>query len=170
MLSPSTICLRHGPRLGGLARRIGPAAIRGINVVIIAESQTALYAALDYLQKSDYGHLVVIHRTNVGRLDVRYVDPPPTRGVCQRQHGDEHGSELNLVEVGTSFYQPFTNPAVLWRHPGSGNICHTNYDIAGERTVPGNELTFSFGDCVPKWRVPIAGDYVLSNNATSGST
>ena len=147
-----------------------PAAIREINVVIIVEAQNALYAALDYLQRPDHGHLVVIHRTGVGRLEVRYVDPPPARGVCQRQHADEHGSELNLVAVAASFYQPFTNPAVLWRHPGSGNICHTNYDIAGERTVPGNELTFSFEDCVPKWRLPMAGDYVLRNNATGRST
>ena len=37
--------------------------------------------------------------------------------VGRGQHAHEHGSELNLVEVATSFYQPFTNPAVLWRHP-----------------------------------------------------
>ena len=144
-----------------------PAALRAIDVAIIVEAQKAVDVALDYLRRPDHGHVVVIHRMGGRRLDVRYVYRPRARGLCQRQHPYEQGADLNLVEVATSLFQPFTNPAVLWKHPVNGNVCHTNYDARGAH---GHELIFSFEDCVPKWRVPTVGDYVLKHNAKSGST
>ena len=87
-----------------------PAALRELSVANIVEAQKAVDLALDYLRKSDHGHVVVIHTIGVGRLDVRYVGPPSARGVCQRQHAYEQGDDLNLVKVATSplpaIYQP----------------------------------------------------------------
>ena len=147
-----------------------PAALREVSVANIVEAQKAVHVALDYLREPSHGNVVVIYTIGVGRLDVRCVGPPPARDVCQRQHAYEQGADLDLVEVATSLFRSFTNPAVLWKHPVSGNFCHTNYDTVGERNLPDNELIFSFEDCVPKWRFPAAGDYVLKHNATGGST
>ena len=143
-----------------------PAAIRTIEVAIIVEAQKALDVALDFLQRSDHGHVVVIYRIG-RRLDVRYVYRLRERDPCPRQHPYEPGTDLNYVEVATSFFRGFTNPAVLWKHPGNGNVCHTNYDARGAH---GHELIFSFEDCVPKWRVPTLGDYVLRHDPNRGST
>ena len=144
-----------------------PAAIQAIDVAKIVETQKALDAALVYLQRTDHGHVVVIYRIGGRRLDVRYVNPPRPVGPCKRQHPNEQGADLNDAEVATSLFRQFTNPAVLWKHPANGNFCHTNYDDKG---APGNELMFSSEDCVPKWRVPIVGDYVLKHNPTGRST
>ena len=143
-----------------------PSALRRIDVASIVEAQKAVNCALEYLTRPVHGQVVVIHRIGIGRLDVRYLDPPPVRGVCDRQHAQEPGTTLDLVEVATSFSQPFTNPAVLWKHPGSGYFCHTNYDAPGAH---GQNLMFSFEDCVPKWRVIKSGDYVLRHDPDSGS-
>ena len=143
-----------------------PSALREIDVASIVEAQKAVNYALEYLTRPSHGQVVVIHRVGIGRLDVRYLDPPPVRGVCERQHAQEPGTTLNLAEVATSFSQPFTNPAVLWKHPGSGFFCHTNNDAPGAH---GQNLIFSFEDCVPKWRVPMSGDYVLRHDPNNGS-
>ena len=144
-----------------------PSALREIDVASIVDAQKAVNSALEYLTRPGHGQVVVIHRVGIGRLDVRYLDPPPVRGVCERQHAQEPGTTLNFVEVATSLFQPFTNPAVLWKHPGSGYFCHTNYDAPGAH---GQNLIFSFEDCVPKWRVPTSGDYVLRHDPNRGST
>ena len=144
-------------------------ALYETRVANTVEAQKAIFAARDYLRAPDHGHVAVIYTVGFGRLDVRYVDPPPTRGECQRQHAHEHGATLDDVKVATSLFQGFTNPTVLWKHPADGNFCHTNYDTNGDRGAPANELIFSFEDCVPKWRVPLPGDYVLKHDATSGS-
>lgn len=144
-----------------------PASIQAIDVAKIVEAQKAVDAALVYLQRTDHGHVVVIYRIGGRRLDVRYVNPPRPVGPCKRQHPNEQGADLNDAEVATSLFRQFTNPAVLWKHPANGNFCHTNYD---EKGAPGNELMFSSEDCVPKCRVPAAGDYVLKHNPTGRST
>ena len=143
-----------------------PSALRKIDVAGIVEAQKAVNYALEYLTRPGHGQVVVIHRVGIGRLDVRYLEPPPVRGSCDRQHAQEPGTTLNLDEVATSFFQPFTNPAVLWKHPGSGYFCHTNSDAPGAHS---QNLIFSFEDCVPKWRVPTSGDYVLRHDPDSGS-
>ena len=147
-----------------------PAEIGKLDIAILVEAQKALLAALDYLRGPDnrgpdHGHLVVIYRTGV-RLDVRYVEPPRASSPCQRQHPHGQSDDFNFVEVTNSLFQPFTNPTVLWKHPGNREICHTNYDDIDE---PGNHLTFSPEDCVPKWRFPASGDYVLKHDALNGS-
>ena len=144
-----------------------PSALREIDVASIVDAQKAVNSALEYLTRPRHGQVVVIQRVGIGRLDIRYLDPPPVRGVCERQHAPEPGTTLNLAEVATSFFQPFTNPAVLRKHPGGGYFCHTNYDAPGAH---GLNLIFSFEDCVPKWRVPTSGDYVLRHDPDSGST
>ena len=147
-----------------------PAEIGKLDIAILVEAQKAVLAALDYLRGPDnrgpdHGHLVVIYRTGV-RLDVRYVEPPRASSPCQRQHPHGQADDFNFVEVTNSLFQPFTNPTVLWKHPGNREICHTNYDDIDE---PGNHLTFSPEDCVPKWRFPASGDYVLKHDALNGS-
>ena len=147
-----------------------PAEIGKINFAILVEAQKAVLAALDYLRGPDnrgpdHGHLVVIYRTGV-RLDVRYVEPPPASSPCQRQHPHGQADDFNFEKVANSLFQSFTNPTVLWKHPGNREICHTNYDDIDE---PGNHLTFSSEDCVPKWRFPASGDYVLKHDALNGS-
>ena len=133
-----------------------------------AEAQTAVAAATHYLsrQRPDHAHVVVIYTIGVGRLDIRYVDPPRPEGACQRQHAYESGDDLNFVTIAISLFRGFTNPAVLWKHPGNRRICYTNYNDIVE---PGHELIFSFEDCVPKWRLPTTGDYVLKHDALNGS-
>ena len=63
------------------------------DVANVVAARKAVAAARDYLESSDHGHVVVIHTVAVGRLDVRYVDPPPARGVCQRQHAYERADD-----------------------------------------------------------------------------
>ena len=147
-----------------------PATLGEISVANIVEVQKALDVALEYLltaQRPDHGHVVVIHRIGRSQLDVRYVDPPRASGPCQRQHAHEQGADLNLLEVANSLLQPLTKFTVLWRHPVDQKCFHTNYNAAED---PGHFLTFSFEDCVPKWRIPIVDDYVLSSQATGDFT
>ena len=134
-----------------------------------AEAQKAVDAAVRYLarQRPDHGHVVVIHTTGIGRLNSICVEPPRPNGACQRKHTYESGDDLNPVEVAKALFWDFTTPAVLWRHPGNRKFCHTNNNDIDE---PGHELIFIPHDCVPKWRFPAPGDYVLRHNATSGST
>ena len=148
-----------------------PAALREISVANIVEVQKALDVALEYLQtvqRPDHGHVVVIHRIGLSRLDVQYVDPPRASGPCQRQHAYEQGADLNRLEVANSLLQTLTKYTVLWRHPVDQNCFHTNYN---EPREPGHQLIFSLEDCVPKWRFPTVGDYVLTiNRAASNFT
>ena len=146
-----------------------PAALREIDIVNIVEGQKVVNYAFEYLSRPGHGQVVVIHRVGIIGLDIRYLDPPPARGECQRQHAQEPGTPLNPVEVATSLFHPFGNPAVLWKHPGSGYFYHTNYDTDGARSDPANHLIFSFEDCVPKWRIPNSGDYVLRYIPNYGS-
>ena len=145
-----------------------PAALQEISVANIVEVQKALDVALEYLltdQRPDHGHVVVIQRIGRSQLNVRYVGPPRASGPCQRQHAHGEGAELNLLEVANSLLQPLTKFTVLWRHPVDQKCFHTNYNSADD---PGHYLTFSFEDCVPKWRFPIVGDYALTINSATG--
>ena len=145
-----------------------PAALQEISVANIVEVQKALDLALEYLltdQRPDHGHVVVIQRIGRSQLNVKYVGPPRASGPCQRQHAHGEGAELNLLEVANSLLQPLTKFTVLWRHPVDQKCFHTNYNSADD---PGHYLTFSFEDCVPKWRFPIVGDYALTINSATG--
>ena len=147
-----------------------PAALQEISVANIVEVQKALDIALEYLltdERPDHGHIVVIHRIGPSQLNVRYVDPPRASGPCQHQHPHEQGADLNLVEVANSLLQPLTKFTVLWRHPVDQTCFQTNYNVAHG---PGYTLIFSFEDCVPKWRFPIVGNYVLTRQATDDFT
>ena len=147
-----------------------PPALREINIVQIVEAQRAVNHAFEYLSRPGHGHVVVVHKVGIAGLDFRSVCPPQTKRECQRYHAREYGKPLDHVEMITFLSQGFINPTVLWKHPADGNFCHTNYGSVGERESPDHQLIFSFEDCVPKWRVPDCGDYVLRHDATSGST
>ena len=147
-----------------------PAALQEISVANIVEVQKALDIALGYLQtdqRPDHGHAVVISRIGISLLDVRYVDPPRVSGPCQRQHAHEQLADLNLLEVANSLLQQSTKFTVLWKHPVDQTCFQTNYNVAHG---PGNTLIFSLEDCVPKWRFPIVGDYILTKLATGDFT
>ena len=141
-------------------------ALREMNVAQIVEAQRAVNYALEYLNQPGHGQVIVILAVGINRLDVRYVQPPQVRDVCQRQHAFEDGTALDLTEVAKSLFWPFNNPTVLWTHPGNGLCYSTNYNA---RAPQGHELRFSFEDCIPKWGIPAPGDYVLRHDLYNGS-
>ena len=143
-----------------------PTALQEIDLVSTVFVQKAVADAINYLNNSEHGHVAVIHVTGFGQLDVQCVAPPPARGECQRQHEYEQDSDINPLEITKSIFEPFSGPAVLWRNPGSRALRNTNHNDPASFT---RALVFSFEDCVPKWLVPIAGDYVLTREATYGS-
>ena len=142
-------------------------ALQEIDLVRTVFAQKALADAINYLKDAEHGHVAVIRITGFRQLDVQCVAPPPARGECQRQHTYEQGSDINYLEIAESIFNPFCDPAVLWMQPGSRNLRNTNQNDPGSHT---RELVFSFEDCVPKWRVPIVGDYLLTHDATGRST
>lgn len=142
-----------------------PPALQEMNIVQIVEAQRAVNYALEYLNQPGHGQVVVIFAVGINRLEVRYVEPPPVRDVCQRQHAFEDGTALDLIEVAKSLFWPYNNPTVLWTHPGNGLYYSTNYNARGPQ---GHALRFSLEDCFPKWGVPAPGDYILSPNLTTG--
>ena len=149
-----------------------PRALRETEILQIVEAQRAVYYAIAHLRSQGQGHgrVVVIHRPSFTHLTIWYLDPPPPRLACQRQHPHEPqqpGTGLNLVDVAESLFNPFANTAVLWLHPASGYFCHTNSQAP---EADGQRLIFSLEDCVPKWRDPMPGEYVLTPNPNSGFT
>ena len=143
-----------------------PTALQEIDLVSTVFAQKALADAINHLKNAEHGHVAVIRITGFHQLDVQCVAPPPARGECQRQHTYEQGSDINYLEITKSIFNPFCEPAVLWRHPGSRALRNTNHNDPASFT---RALVFSFEDCVPKWRDPIVGDYVLTRDATGGS-
>ena len=143
-----------------------PTALQEIDLVKTVFAQKAVADAINYLNNSEHGHVAVIRVTGFGQLDVQCVAPPPARGECQRQHAYEQDPDINSLELTKSIFNPFCEPAVLWRHPGSRALRNTNHNDPASFT---RDLVFSFEDCVPKWLVPIVGDYVLTRDATGGS-
>ena len=144
-----------------------PRALRETEIVQIVEAQRVLYYAIEYLRRPGHGQVVVIHRLTIAQLAIWYLDPPPPRRGCQRQHPQELGTNINFVEVAESLYNPYAATAVLWLHPGSGYFCHTNNDAP---EAHGRKLMFSLEDCVPKWHDPMPGEYVLMYHPDSGFT
>ncbi len=138
-----------------------PAALIATEVADVVEAQKAADAADDYLdkQKPDHGHVVVIRRISSTQFNVQFVEPPEARGKCQRRHNREQGGKFSFEEIVIALLAKSHGPAVLWRHPRTGGICYTDRDDPEAFT---NELVFSFEDCVPKWDVPVVGDYVLT--------
>ena len=141
--------------------------LRGIDLVSTVVAQKAVATAMDQLGKADHGHVAVIHVTGFCQMDVQCVAPPPARGECQRQHELEPAADFDHLEIAKSIYQLDHNPTFLWKNATSTHWCHTNRSDPSSNT---RHLVFSLEDCVPKWRVPIVGDYVLTHEATGRST
>ena len=136
-------------------------ALQEMNIASIVLAQKAVIDAMNQLRNSDHGHVAIINVTGFCQMDVQCVAPPATRGECQRQHPLEPEADFDLLEIAKSLHQPFHNPAFLWKHPSTGSLCHTNHrDPSASLTG----LVFSLEDCVPKWRVPIVGDYWLTRD------
>ena len=136
-------------------------ALQEMNIASIVLAQKAVIDAMNQLRNSDHGHVAIINVTGFCQMDVQCVAPPVARGECQRQHEFEPEVDFDHLEIAKSLYQPFRNPAFLWKHPSTRHLSHTNDYDPGSFT---RELVFSLEDCVPKWRVPIVGDYVLTRD------
>lgn len=143
------------------------AALQDADLVRTVAAQRAIVDAIDQLRDAEHGHVVVIRVTGLYQFDVQLVAPPTARGQCQRQHEYEPEADFNPLKVAKSLYERFSDPTVLWKHPVTGHLCHTNRHDAHSSTT---ELVFSFEDCVPKWRVPSVGDYVLTRDQVGRST
>ena len=143
------------------------AALQDADIVRTVAAQRAIADAIDQLRDAEHGHVVVIRVTGLYQFDVQLVAPPTARGQCQRQHEYEPESDFNFLEVAKSLYERFSDPAVLWKHPVTGHLLHTNRNDPRSFTT---ELVFSFEDCVPKWRVPSVGDHVLMLEGAGRST
>ena len=143
------------------------AALQDADLVRTVAAQRAIADAIDQLRDAEHGHVVVVRVTGLYQFDVQLVAPPTARGQCQRQHEYEPEVDLNLLEIAKSLYEPFSDPAVLWKHPVTGHMLHTNRNEPRSFTT---DLVFSFEDCVPKWRVPSVGDYVLTLGGVSRPT
>ena len=139
----------------------------GIDLVSTVVAQGAVATAMDQLAKAVHGYVAIIRVTGYCQVDVQCVAPPPVRGECQRRHEFEPAADFNQLEIAKSIYLLDHNPAFLWKNATSTHWCHTNRSDPGSHT---RQLVFSLEDCVPKWRVPIVGDYVLTHNATGRST
>ena len=156
-------------KLSGLTERQKSeleAALMAIDVVNVVFTQKAVADALNYLWKSDHGHVVVIHTIGFGLFDVQYVVPPWPKSVCEREHSYEENIDIDYLEVAKSLLQSSTSPAVLWKHPANQQVRHTNRASRGSSR---NEIVFNPYDCVPEWRVPAIGDYVLTHDRPGGS-
>ena len=139
----------------------------GIDLVSTVVAQKAVFSAMHQLGIAVHGYVAIIRLTGFFQMDVQCVAPPPARGECQRQHELEPAADFDHLEIAESIYQPYHNPAFLWKNATSTHWCHTNRSDPGTHA---RELVFSLEDCVPKWRVPAGGDYVLTHDATGRST
>ena len=135
--------------------------LRGIDLVSTVVAQKAVATAIDQLGNAVHGYVAIIRVTGFCQMDVQCVAPPPARGECQRQHEFEPAADFDHLEIAKSIYQPFRNPAFLWKHPSTSQLCHTNHNDPGSHA---RGLVFSLEDCVQKWRVPAADDYVLTRD------
>ena len=133
--------------------------LRGIDLVSTVVAQGAVAAAIDQLVNTVHGYVAIIRVTGFCQMDVQCVAPPPARGECQRQHEFEPAADFDRLEIAKSIYQPYRTPAFLWKHTSTNQLCHTSRD---DPDTHARELVFSLEGCVPKWRVPIVGDYVLT--------
>ena len=141
--------------------------LRGIDLVSTVVAQKAVATAMDQLAKAVHGYVAIIRVTGFCQVDVQCVAPPPARGECQRQHELEPAADFDHLEIAKSIYLLDHNPAFLWKNATSTHWCHTNRSDPGSHT---RQLVFSLEDCVPKWRVPIVSDYVLTHDAAGRST
>ena len=137
-----------------------------IDLASTVVTQEAVGTALDQLAKAAHGYVAIIRVTGFCQVGVQCVAPPPARGECQRQHEFEPAADFNLLEIAKSMYLPDHNPTFLWKNATSTHWCHTNHSDPSSNT---RQLVFSLEDCVPKWRVPIVGDHVLTHDATGRS-
>ena len=138
-----------------------PTALQGIELAGAVFAQKAISDAAYQLQSSDHGYVAVINVNTRCQIEVQYVAPPTGPDKCQRQHEFEPESNLDLLGVASSLQRPFHHPAYLWKHPVTRELRHTNPNDPASFT---KELVFSLEDCVPKWRVPTVGDYVLTRD------
>ena len=134
-------------------------ALQGIELAGTVFAQKAISDAANQLHGSDHGYVAVVKVNMLCEIEVQCVAPPTGPGKCQRQHEFEPESKLDLLDVAKSLPSAFHHPAYLWKQPVTGELRHTNRNDPASFT---KELVFSLEDCVPKWRIPIAGDYVLT--------
>lgn len=114
-------------------------------------------------QHGDCGYVVVLHPTAWGNVSLEVV-APPHGGICYRKHRGFRENGCDLYDVSRRLHRAFHFPAYLWRDPASKVLCHT--DPSARDSLDGAEvLTFSMEDCIPKWRVPSSGDWVLHYDA-----
>ena len=153
---------------GGLTERQKselPTALQEIEIAGTVFAQKAISDAAYQLHDSEHGYVAVINVNARCQFEVQCVAPPTIGGKCPRQHELEPEGDCDLLNIARSIHKPFHHPAYLWKLPVTGKLRHTNQN---DPAAPTRELVFSLEDCVPKWRTPIVGDYVLTRDA-SGS-
>lgn len=144
-------------------------ALKEVPIVATVFAQKAVSDARDYLLKPGrgHGHVVVINRIGFSQYDVQYLDPPWIDVGCPRSHAHEQGNDISVLDIARSLLYPFGTPAVLWKHPGNGQWCYTNHN---DPRSFGNPIVFNIYDCVPEWRGPAVGDYVLTTDESGKYT
>ena len=143
------------------------AVLMGINVVNTVFAQKAVADAIDYLRKPGHGHVVVIDWSGFSQYDVQYLDPPWVDVGCDRSHAYESGSDIGFFDIVRSLFQLLGTPLVLWKLPGNGKWNYTNRN--DPKSFDG-QLVFNLYDCVPEWRAPAIGDYVLTRSDSGTHT
>ncbi len=135
------------------------ASLTGLYLADTVFAQKAVADAMDQLNKPGHGVVVVIHRIGLSQWDVQSVAPPWAGIGCVRQHARGQDVPFNFIDVTKSLNQAFIPTAFLWRQPGSQQLRYTNNEDPNSFD---NQLVFNLYDCVPEWRVPATGDYVLT--------
>ena len=141
-----------------------PTALQEIEMAGTVFAQKAISDAVYQLHDHEHGYVAIIDAKARAQFEIQLVAPPTNGGKCLRQHelNNENEPDFNGLAVAKSIHKAFHHPAYLWKHPVTGKIHHTNNDDPASFT---RVLVFSTEDCVPKWRVPIVGDYVLTRDA-----
>ncbi len=142
------------------------AALMATNAVTIVFAQKAVADAINYLRESGHGYVVVIHATGFSQWDVQCVAPPWAEIGCSRQHVQGQDGGFNFFHIAQSLIQSYVTTTYLWTQPGSPQWHYTNNYDPNSFT---NQLVFNLYDCVPEWRVPATGDYVLTPTAPNHS-
>ena len=143
------------------------AVLMEIYVVDIVFAQKAVADAIDHLRKPGHGHVVVINRIGFSQYDVQYLDPPWVDVGCDRSHAYESGSDIGFFDIVRSLFQLLGTPLVLWKLPGNGKWNYTNRN--DPKSFDGR-LVFNLYNCVPEWRAPAIGDYVLTRSDSGTHT
>lgn len=136
-----------------------PAKLMGMYLPRMISAQQASVTALNYLRQKGHGRVAILTNTSDSLVEVQCIDPPQEALNCERQHDREDWDTDNSLEIAASHLQVSFGYTVIWWPPASDGLCYTNRNT---RPFDGRSLVFSFEDCVPKWRFPAKGDYVLT--------